>query len=208
MADFTTRPGTLDEYVVKENCYEKCSFSKDDVWLDAGGNIGAFSVKYSDRVKEMHTFEPDKENYALLVTNAKNNSARNVKTYNYALVENNDETRKFYLNKKQNKGAHSLYVKRGRDEVEVRCKNFDEMVEQIQPNKMKMDVEGAEYDIMVGSKTLHYFNEIIFEYHRTALKDLDNKKFQQIKTKLQGLGFSVQHKEIKNDWHFMVHCRK
>ena len=67
---FYCRPDSSDEYVVRE-CYspiyfkEYMNYNKDDIVLDVGANIGAYSTRVSKLVKEVYSFEPLKENYDL-----------------------------------------------------------------------------------------------------------------------------------------------
>ena len=117
------REGTYDSEIFLERDYDICNFSKDDVWLDAGGNIGAFGLKYSGIVNKIISYEPEPENYSLMCKHYKINGITNVECVNSALVENHDVSRKFYLNAKTNKGIHSFYVKRGRDKIDVKCEN-------------------------------------------------------------------------------------
>jgi len=99
-----TRENTLDDYIVKEmNGYlKRINLSEDDLWLDVGAHIGAFCNVIQDRVKKVVAFEPDEDNYSLLI---KNSNPEKCKTFKKALVGNNDSKRKFYINLKKNKGT-------------------------------------------------------------------------------------------------------
>ena len=66
-----TRPDTLDEYVFKEikpsyNCLE---LGEGDIVLDIGANIGAFSKYAMEKGAYVYAYEPEPENYELLVVN-------------------------------------------------------------------------------------------------------------------------------------------
>lgn len=207
--EFNLRPGTLDEFVTKEKDYEVCPYNEDDVWFDVGANIGAFAVKYSPKVKQVISFEPEEDNYNLLINNVQLNNCMNVITVNKALVENFDKTRSFYLNRKKNKGAHSMFVKNGRDEVIVQCENFDRMVDLYKPNKMKMDIEGGEWPILMQSQKLGQFDYIVFEWHRRPWKDIEtNEKLHQLTTRLVEHGFKVDHRDPKSNWQIIIYAEK
>ena len=93
---FYTRPDTSDEYVIKE-CYSPMYFkdfmnyNKNDIVLDAGVNIGAYSTRVSQLVKQVYGYEPMKENFDLATRNLDKNNIKNVKLYNMALVSNDDK---------------------------------------------------------------------------------------------------------------------
>ena len=66
---------TIDKYIIDE-CLGKTyankikdTMSLDDIWLDAGGNIGAFSILISPYVKKIFAFEPETDNYKLFIKN-------------------------------------------------------------------------------------------------------------------------------------------
>ena len=207
--EFITRPSTQDKYITKESDYEKCNFERGDVWLDAGGNIGAFAVKYASKVDRIISFEPDEQNYRLLRKNLKKNGIENVKTSQKCLVGNQDETRKFYLNKKTNKGTHSLLVKGGRKEIIVPCVNINRAWLKHGFNKMKVDVEGAELELLMAFKYYESIDEIIFEYHFNYLKDHpEHNKFKELTEHLRSKGFKLEHKEPKKHWTMIVRATR
>jgi FkbM family methyltransferase len=201
------RENTMDEYVIKESEYDKCEFTKNDIWLDAGANIGAFALKYHDKVKQIISYEPDVENYKNLKQNLELNNIYNCKTFKLCLVENNDKTRKFYLNKKTNKGIHSLIIKKGRDEVMVNCANINSVVKKFNINKIKMDIEGAEYELI---KSMDFTNikEFIFEYHFKHLKDFSKEKFYQTIDILKNNFTTIKHREPNGSWQIIIHAKK
>ena len=210
--NYLTREGTLDEFVIKEGDYEKrCSYTAKDVWLDAGGNIGVFVCKYANKVDEIITFEPDDENFDLLKKNIKLNDIKNYKAFKAALVGNKDKTRDFYLNTKKNKGTHSLMVTRGRDKITVKCQNIDEVIKKYGVNKIKMDVEGAEYELLT-SMDLDPIKEIVLEYHFNALKDHPGKeKYKEIITILENNFHELDFKmpeEINKHWTCIMYAKK
>lgn len=203
-----TRENTLDDFVIKEmpQYRKRIILTKDDIWLDAGGNIGAFSNEFNEEVKQIISFEPDKENFELMVRNTKD--LKNVINNNLALVGNNDKERSFFLNVKRNKGTHSFLVKRGRDKVTVNCVNINEVIKKYNINKIKMDVEGAEYELI---KVINFTNitEIVLEFHFSMLKDKDHSKFDEIIEILESNFNKVIRKEkIGGDWTTLINCLK
>lgn len=206
--DWSKRENTLDEFIINEKDYDRCDFQKTDRWLDAGANIGAFAVKYANKVNSIYSFEPEEENCKLLIENCKKNNATNVYIHQQALVGNDDQTRSFYVNTKKNKGVHGFLAKRGRQEVIVECININDIIKMYGINKAKIDIEGSEYELMQVID-LEPLKEIIMEYHFLALKDKDKKKYFEIIHKLQHAGFNVQYKEDpKKAWTTIIYAVK
>ena len=181
-----------DKFVLSEDDYRKCNFTKADRWLDVGGNIGVFGLKYHDRVELIASYEPDLSNYETLVENYRLNEIRNAVAYPFALVGNDDEIRVLYVNKKKNKGMHSLVPVRGRDKVEIQCYNFNKALNLNQINKIKMDCEGSEYELLMACNYLDQIDEIIMEWHVSLLKDKNGLKLQEVTEKLEAHNLKVQ----------------
>lgn len=181
---FYVREETLDKFVIDE-CYGTTYFKNffeykpTDIVLDIGANIGGYSTRVSKIVKEVHSYEPDSDNYALAYKNLEHNKCDNVKLHNYALISNNEPIVSFYTNNLKNKGMHSLIAKRGRTAVTVNCKRFSEEVNRIKPNKIKMDIEGAEYDIFLNNDIdWSTVDTLMMEWHQSHLNDKDQSKFR------------------------------
>jgi len=202
------REGTYDSEIYDEKDYDICNFKEGDIWLDAGGNIGAFGMKYCGLVKKIISYEPESDNYNIMCDHYKINGITNIETVNAALVENNDEVRTFYLNNKKNKGIHSFYVKRGREQVQVKCENFNNSIDKWNINKIKMDIEGGEYDLLMNFEHWDKIEEIVFEWHRKHLGDFENIRFNQLIGHIKSKGFNVSHPPVKGNWATIVHVTK
>lgn len=188
---FYVRQGTSDQLVIDE-CYGTTYFKKffsykpTDIVLDVGANIGGYSTRVSKLVKEVHSYEPDKDNFELASKNLQHNNCNNVTIYNYALISNNVPNVSFYVNNLKNKGMHSLIEKRGRTAVTVNAKRFSEEVNRIKPNKIKLDIEGAEYDIFLNNDIdWSSADTIMMEWHQSHLNDKDQSKFKYITSYLK-----------------------
>lgn len=198
----------MDQYVMNESDYNKCNYNKNDIWLDAGANIGSFPIKYHNKVKKIICYEPEQNNFDLLNENIKLNNIKNCVTYMSCLVENNDKQREFYLNKATNKGLHSLIIKRGRDIVNVNCVNINDVIKKHNINKIKMDVEGAEYKL-IKSIDFTSIDEIIFEYHLKHLKDFSKIKYNEIIKLIKQNFKKIDYKEnLKGNWQTIIHAKK
>jgi len=147
---------------------------------DIGANWGAYSCIMSHRTLGMvHSFEPHPDNFNLLSKNT--DHCRNVKKYNFALG-----LKKESLNLMLSKGSggHSLKIKRSDNSILVNVLSLDSL--NLALDCIKLDVEGAGYDILLGAQeTLKKVKYISMEVHAGT----DEKKAYQF---LQDLGFTIQ----------------
>ncbi len=197
------RKNTLDDFICKEQqaYLKRFKLQETDNFLDVGANIGATAFFLQGFVNNIYCFEPDVDNFKLLYKNTR--KFDNVYWFRKALVSNDDLTREFFINTKTNKGTHSFLVKRGRDKVSVECRNINKIIKKYKINIIKMDVEGAEYELLTSMK-FKDIDELIFEYHFTILK---NKKYFELIKLLKKKFIYVDYKrDPKKCWTTLVYC--
>lgn len=169
-----TRPNTLDEYIFKEikSSYGCLNIQKEkgDIVLDIGANIGAFS-KYAMEQGAFRVFayEPEPENFDLLIANTSMIPSHKISRFRCAVVGTDQTEVELYINSKKNKGLHMTREVRGRDSISVRAENFFDILNKLKPNKIKIDVEGAEYGFMPVSSTCQqipdFVERLVMELH-------------------------------------------
>ncbi len=149
--------------------------NKDLVIMDIGAHVGSFAV-YSGvyGYKKLYCYEPAPCNFELLKENTKD--LKDIELINSALSisETNTEIEFYLPTSGKNMGICSSYVKRGRHEISVNTINFKDELERIQPDIIKMDCEGAEYDLLLNTELPECVKRITIEIH------LGNKKFKTI----------------------------
>ena len=184
------------------------NLTKKDIVLDLGGNIGAFTCDIFDKVKKVIVYEPEDVNYEFLSTNIEDNGAKNVIAHKQAVVGNDDKVRDFYLGKAPY--YYSFLVKHNRKRVPVECVNINDVMKKYKPTKMKVDIEGSEWEVLINCTDFGSVDQIIFEYNFDMNMDLkeDFKRFKALKKHLKKHGFDVQEMErdMKQNWNlvFMV----
>ena len=182
--------------------------NKKDVVLDLGGNIGACTCDIFDKVKKVIVYEPEDVNYEFLSTNIEDNGAKNVIAHKQAVVGNDDKVRDFYLGKAPY--YYSFLVKHNRKRVPVECVNINDVMKKYKPTKMKVDIEGSEWEVLINCTDFGSVDQIIFEYNFDMNMDLkeDFNRFKALKKHLKKHGFDVQEMErdMKQNWNlvFMV----
>jgi len=159
------RRDTYDSYVVNEiqRSYGMLDI-KDKIVFDIGANIGAFTVWASKRgAKLVCAFEPEPYNFEMLQLNVF--ELRSYATHKIALTTGDDTGVKLWLAPSgKNPGNSSLTQRRGRSSIEVATGNFYYMLEQYRPEVIKMDVEGAEFDLLEYGLPDHV-KQIAMEIH-------------------------------------------
>ena len=151
---------------------DEMNFSKGDIALDIGANIGWYSMllnKLMPESSKIYAFEPDPVNYGLLSENIRLNDAQNVVSVNSAL-SNKKEIKKLYLYSNKNLGRHSLLDINEGEYVNVETLVLDDYLESenIELSKIKfvkIDIEGYEYFALSGaSKVLDHVQCLISEF--------------------------------------------
>ena len=197
------RDGFWDDYIISENIrsnqYSKLNLKSNDVVLDIGSHIGTFSIVSAVTSKKVICYEASKENFKLLNKNVVHNNLDNVISFNQAVGGGDEKLITFYVNKGRDKkseydehgmivpkdktvntGAHSTIRIAGRTTEVVSCVNINTVLNTHKPNKIKLDCEGAEYNIIKNIEDWTGIDAIAFEYHISILKDRDRKKQKEI----------------------------
>ena len=172
---YIVRDNTTDRQTVVERTYSKnCTFTKDDVWLDLGANVGAFSVKFSDTVRKMYAYEPDPTNYEMLVRNLELNAVQNIKPFQSAVVGTDIQHIDLFCSD-SSKWGQTIFPVRGRQAVKVKAENIEDILKSFPDvNKIKMDVEGAEGEILLANIDFNGISELILEWHFSQRRDHEN----------------------------------
>lgn len=156
------------------------------VVLDCGGHIGTFAmyVKQNYPTALVYSLEPVPQNQELFLKNVEANDMKGVTLIKFAL---SGEHGQFYIDLSDKQfDAVSLQGNKPTNNnfVEVVACTFSEIVTSHNLKRidlLKMDVEGAEYDIL--GKTLSSMNEfvkrIIMEYHPAGDK-VQNDELKEI----------------------------
>lgn len=214
-SDFLYRPDTMDEFVIWENTRSKRynpHFTSSDRWLDAGAHIGVFSVIASSQVNTIVACEPEKENFLYLVQNLAKHGVSNVFPLEVAVIAGHDKEVPFFRNIRKNTAGHSMHIKRGREEVIVQSVNILELISSFSLNKLKIDVEGEEVeilDLLLSSGTLSSIDEMIFEWHFKRIGEGSAKEsFQRVIERLEKI-YTVSYDTVhQKQWMLQVHCSK
>jgi len=151
------------------------------IFVDIGANIGKYTIMVGKKIKgKVVAIEPEKRNFEILKTNVKLNNLNNIILINSACFSKNGQ-KKFFLDEIGTE-ASSFYQEKmqGSKTIMVQTKKLDNILNESnikQVDLIKIDVEGAEADVLKGAiNTLKkYHPRIIFEaWNENYLKKCKN----------------------------------
>jgi FkbM family methyltransferase len=202
----------MDVWVVKEVCldrdYERGGMRPQDGWtiIDVGAGIGDFSISLGARFPQgrVIALEPFPPSFRVLKENIALNRLENVTPLPYALGAASGPRR---LHAGAAEPGQSSTARRGRGVVqepeEVPGRSLAALFEELGIERcdvLKMDCEGAEYEILMSSDdaTLGKIENLVLEYHDTYTEH----EHEELAAFLQGKGYTVRtrpspaHREI------------
>jgi FkbM family methyltransferase len=146
-----------DEYSIKD-----LIFNDGDVVIDIGANVGLVSIFLAKKFPniKIYSFEAHPLTYSIFLENIKLNNVKNIYPYNLAVFSKDDEIVEIkmdYINTGSS-SCFNTYVKNTNDAEKVKTIKLDSIIENNNINKikfLKIDCEGAEFDILEESKLIH-----------------------------------------------------
>lgn len=175
--------------------------NRDFSFIDMGANIGFMSLCFSRLCKTVYAIEPIPAIYSSLKKNIEANNLSNVFMYQYA-ISNFDGEIEFSNSPKIHGNTYiqdSYQFKKINDKIRVKTITVDSFISENNiksPLVLKIDVEGAEYDVLLGSeKTIDTLRPIIIlathDCHVEGVKDRCIKF-------LEARGYTIQQtKDLK-----------
>ena len=150
---FYYRESFGDKLIVRENLgptnqyHREVPLLPNDIVLDLGAHIGAYTVYAAGRVAQVISVEPEPSNFRVLTRNTKH--LENVRIVNAAGVGGTGGSKTtLYVNGRAggNSGANSLDLTRGRRKIQVHAVPFTGLSAGV--TVIKCDIEGGEYDLL------------------------------------------------------------
>ena len=191
--EFFVREGFSDEKtfneVIVRNTYEKRYFkiSKDEHWIDLGGNVGAFAIDAISKGATVDIYEPDPFNCKMIEKNLKLNSFQ-ANIIQKAVVASDSKRMTMYVGNNMQVWRNSLYKDWGNQKFTVDCIHFSEVFKN-RSHCCKMDIEGAEMNILENMDLMP--KKMVFEWsfdvdesltrYRNIIKKM-NKKYNKVKS--------------------------
>lgn len=152
------------------NTYRFCYTGKNPVIIDCGANIGMATLFFKKLYpgSRIIAFEPNPFAFRLLEKNISINRIKNVVLYNEAL-STTEGTVSFFMNDDKGTLIGSLIRERGGNiTFDVKARKLSDVIAEINPDLVKIDVEGAEHEIIEDLQKagkLSVASRYIIEYH-------------------------------------------
>lgn len=203
---------SLDEKSMIKRISSQCN--PDDTVFDVGGNIGVHAclIRKNMGISNGGTivsFEPHPNNAQRLRQNAELNDV-DVHVEQVALFDQEGTMTLHSVSEKPGEGKHTLRTKEKHDlkETDVETMPGDRYIERENlptPNVIKVDVEGAEYQVLQGlSETLDMDDcrSVFVEVHRTKLPTFGSTT-EKIERFLSDRGFNIRQLRDRESEYFI-----
>jgi len=192
----------LTAYTANEN-YEKHLYPYIDiesgVFIDVGAHIGRYSIRLGRNVNiKVIAIEPEKNNFLMLQKNISLNNLTNITAINKGAYSSSCNI-PFYL-ADRGEGTHSVFVHTGKSTgTSIAVDTLDNIVDQLnlrdRISKVKIDVEGAELEVLKGAK------KILETSHPSLVIEIWQKNKENRKSiidMLQAYNYSVRQLDDDN----------
>jgi FkbM family methyltransferase len=140
--------------------------------FDIGAHIGYYTLLLAKCVGpngRVFSFEPLPGNFDLLRKNVQLNNLTQVQTFNQAVFSRVGEITISVPDDQPNSGNGSVCLDEGVQQFRVNAVSLDAFCEEflIRPDVLKMDVEGAEYEVLRGAKRViaQFRPKLLIELH-------------------------------------------
>ncbi|MFM7795907.1 MAG: FkbM family methyltransferase [Candidatus Nitrosotenuis sp.] len=177
--------------------YIKNNVKKGDIVIDLGAHIGYFTLIFAELVGvqgRVFAFEPNPQNYSLLMKNVSVNNFTNVTTVQKAV---SDETKTIQLFLSENNtGDNRIFnLNDNMKSIEIESIRLDDFFKNYDYNVgfIKMDIQGSEANALVGMKTVLEKNrhlKIISEFWPYGINGSGNSP-EEFLNMLTDLGFKM-----------------
>ena len=169
------------------------------VCLDVGAQMGYLTLAMATAASSktiVHSFEPEDQNAARFRENIALNALSNV-TLHQTAVSTVDGALKLYLSNDRNAGTHStVYIESNvsTEFIEIPSVRLDSFVRQhaLQPvDLIKIDVEGAEVDVIEGARSvLQHHRPIVIMELSDHLQQARGQTCTEFKQSMATLGYA------------------
>ncbi|MEP0368876.1 MAG: FkbM family methyltransferase [Cyclobacteriaceae bacterium] len=160
--------------------YDLVSFSDPKVIIDAGANIGLFTLAMNQRYPkaQFYCIEPMGENFAMLSKNLEGIESKHL--INGALWSDSEEL----SFKEDAMGQWGFRVERGGNDASISAFSMDDLMNQYRIEKidiLKIDIEGSEKEVFSkNTDWLNRVNVLVIEVHDYLLEGCAQNVFEAV----------------------------
>jgi FkbM family methyltransferase len=192
---------TLCRELILDRVYERCGLSLADCTgtvVDAGAHVGVFSLRAARWARRVVSIEADPVNLAVLELNLQRNAVTNVAARGAALWHEPSADLLVTTSHHSGGGVVVAAGERRPDgpaasprpgRTPIPAVTLDQLVEEVGPiDLLKLDVEGAEFEVLGRSRRLDQVRRIAGEVH---LDDEHDERLATLTGRLRRAGFDV-----------------
>lgn len=151
--------------IIQNKNYEVDLKKDKPIILDVGFNLGFFTLYMKHKFPNaiIYAFEPTPETYKFGKENVEQNNLKDVHIFNKGILSK-DKKMKFWV---RGSGAgDSIFKKEGHHEITCTFVNFNKVLAKTgAPDILKLDIEGAEYELLEHSNKLFDAKHLLIEFH-------------------------------------------
>lgn len=188
------RKGVDEEHVSKLFC---SLINKSDIVMDIGASIGYYTILAAKRAKMVYAFEPLPFAYKRLVKNININHYNNVEAMQIG-ISYKSAIKTLHIPKMGVTGSTfgKLVTSNHIIDIDIAVTTLDSF--KIQPNLIKIDVEGAEVEVLKGMKNiLNRGTTIICEVHKPLIESM-GYSMKDIDTIIHKHNYDIYHIQKDN----------
>ena len=165
--------------------------ARDDIVIDAGAHIGIFTLlAMINKPEKIYAYEIVKENYLLLKDNV--GKSKKVKTINKGIAKKEGDYDLYPTQGKGTAGSNIYITKKRSEPIQVECVSAKSLFE-LKPTVLKLDCEGAEYDVIDAIPKRNRLRIIFVEWHfKLQWREFEKTKDDYARNldKLLSMGFT------------------
>jgi len=138
---------------------------KKGIFVDVGAHIGKYTIMVGRKLSEgkIVSIEADPENFEMLKENIAFNGLKNVIALNFAAFSKDGEIT-LYRSVSPHTSGYSVYLRDHTEAINVKAMKLDDILANLgleRVDLIKIDVEGAEYDVLLGAKKTLEKTEVV-----------------------------------------------
>lgn len=167
-----------------------CHIKQDPLIVyDIGGNIGYHATAFASMPHvQVHSFEPNPLNYAMLRENT--NHLVNVNIHRMAISDRTGQTLVESFDPAESSNFGEIHIEQPHG-VPVPCSTLDDLVLP-RPHAIKIDVEGFEWEVLAGASRILEHRPFVYYEAQTQ------RNFDRIHNLLTGLDYGLYWATVRN----------
>jgi FkbM family methyltransferase len=166
------------------------------VIFDVGANVGDWSKfiiqEYKDINYNLYMFEPSASAYQKMIDSIK--TTQNIKQYQIGFGDKNETIKIYFDNETQ--GSAGAFIQNSKYSEDIQIETIDDFCQKNDIQKisfLKMDVQGYEYNILLGAQNMLESGKIDFIQFEIDEPNIENRIFFKDFWKMLSPNYKIYH---------------